>query len=144
MVFPLSDVSFLHLTVIALIQQVQSEISALTAATAGKTVFAGIDRLERLKGLPLKLLAFERFLQLHPEHVGRVTLRQLALAANERGADFVMCRAQCLALAARINAAFGEGTVVVEERNDASCQLQHRLALLSVSSFGCICAICSV
>jgi trehalose 6-phosphate synthase/phosphatase len=107
-------------------------VTSLAAATAGKTVFAGIDRLERLKGLPLKLLAFERFLQQHPEHVGRVTLRQLALAAVERGDDYVTCRAQCAALAGRINAAFGAGTVVVDERDDASCQLQHRLALLSV------------
>jgi trehalose-6-phosphate synthase len=33
---------------------------------SGKTVVAGISRLERLQGLPLKLLAIERFLREEP------------------------------------------------------------------------------
>lgn len=37
----------------------------------------GIDRLERIRGIPLKLLAFERFLQKYPEWRGKVVLMQV-------------------------------------------------------------------
>ena len=46
---------------------VQAGIAKLMQRSLNKTLFAGIDRMERLKGVPLKLLAFERFLVNHPE-----------------------------------------------------------------------------
>ena len=72
----------------------QSEMTALMARTRTRTIFAGIDRMERLKGVPLKLLAFEAFLRAHGEHVGRVSLYQISLTAKERGADYETTRLQ--------------------------------------------------
>ena len=62
--------------------------------TKDKTVFAGIDRMERLKGVPLKLLAFERFLETHPDRAGKVVLYQISVAVRERGDDYMMTSTQ--------------------------------------------------
>ena len=113
--------------------QVQLEITQLMRRTVDKVVFAGIDRMERLKGVPLKLLAFERFLEQHPEHVGKVTLYQISLTARERGADYEATRLQVQALVERVRGNFGEDSVTYEEREEVWCQLKHRLALLSVA-----------
>ena len=113
---------------------------------SGETVMiAGIDRLERLKGLPLKLLAFEQFLGEHPAWVGRVVLAQLGLQAPERGGDYKATRAEVNKLVKRINARFGGayaapaepkpgwvyGAVVYRECKEADAKLRDRLALLA-------------
>lgn len=57
--------------------QVTLEAAALRTKFQGRKVVLGIDRLERIRGIPLKLLAFERFLQKHPEWRGKVVLVQV-------------------------------------------------------------------
>jgi trehalose-phosphatase len=116
------------------------EMGNLLKLTQGKTVFAGIDRLERLKGVPLKLLAYERFLATHPEHVGRVVLYQVGLTAGERGGDYEQTCHQVQHLVRRINERFNPSRdplhdlVLYDEREEVRCQLKHRLALLSVAN----------
>ena len=48
----------------------------------GKAVMVGIDEMERLKGLSLKLLAYEQLLRTRPEFSGRVALVQVAVKAR--------------------------------------------------------------
>jgi trehalose 6-phosphate synthase/phosphatase len=43
----------------------------------------GVDRLDYTKGIPRRLLAFERLLQLHPELCGKVRLVQVAVPSRE-------------------------------------------------------------
>lgn len=44
----------------------------LAAQFAGKTVMIGVDDMDIFKGIELKLLAFERLLELHAEVCGEV------------------------------------------------------------------------
>ncbi len=46
-------------------------------------ILLGIDRLDYTKGIPRRLLAFERLLQKHPELCGRVRLVQVAVPSRE-------------------------------------------------------------
>lgn len=54
-----------------------------------RKIICGIDRLERLKGVPIKMVAIERFFQSHPEWVDKVVFLQTGVSAFERGEDYV-------------------------------------------------------
>ena len=117
---------------------VQANIAQLMQTSKQKYMFAGVDRMERLKGVPLKLLAFERFLENHPEVASTVMLYEVSLTARERGTDYENTKQQVQHLVSRINAKYsgGEGAipiVVWEEHDEANFQLKDRLALLSVA-----------
>ena len=43
----------------------------------------GVDRLDMIKGIPQKLLAFEKFLHEHPEWRDKVLLVQVSLQQHE-------------------------------------------------------------
>ena len=70
-------------------------------------VVVGLDSLERLKGLPLKLVAFELFLQEYPAWVGHVTLVQVGVFDKSRAEDCTSTQAEVEYLVRRINGRFG-------------------------------------
>ena len=45
-------------------------------------VMLGVDRLDMIKGIPQKLLAFEKFLDEHPEWADKVLLIQIAVPSR--------------------------------------------------------------
>ena len=96
-------------------------------------VIAGIDKLERLRGLPLKLLAYERYLD-DAKARGEAPdtrLVQYALASPERAADAAKVRRDCLALVDRIRERHGDASVVWREVRDVP--VEERLALLGAA-----------
>jgi trehalose 6-phosphate synthase/phosphatase len=95
----------------------------------GKIIFCAIDRLESLKGIPLKLLGVERFLNRCPEWVGKIVLVQVGISAFERGEDYVRTRTEVLALVNRVNQKW-PGTVQFQECSESEMRLQQRMALL--------------
>ena len=70
-------------------------------------VVVGLDSLERLKGLPLKLVAFERFLEENLEWVPHVRLMQFGVFDKSREADCRETQEEVEFLVRRINARFG-------------------------------------
>merc|ERR1719198_726524 len=54
-----------------------------------KVIVAGIDRLERLKGIPLKLVAIEQFIEENPEWRGKIVFIIIGISARERGDDYL-------------------------------------------------------
>ncbi|KAJ2361419.1 Trehalose-6-P synthase/phosphatase complex synthase subunit, partial [Coemansia sp. RSA 2611] len=62
--------------------EVRGRLGELERRFAGERVIVGVDRLDYIKGVPQKLLAFEHFLSAHPEHVGRVVLVQVAVPSR--------------------------------------------------------------
>lgn len=63
--------------------EVTEWVAKLTERYEGKKVIVGRDKLDWIRGVRQKLLAFEVFLNEHPEWVGKVVLIQVALATNE-------------------------------------------------------------
>jgi len=82
-----------------------SEPAAL--AEAGQRLLVGIDRLDYTKGIPRRLLAFERLLTRHPELCQQVTLLQVAVPSRTGVGAYRRFRRQVDALVGRINGKFG-------------------------------------
>ena len=66
-------------------------------------VLVGIDRLDYSKGIPRRLLAFERLLRLHPEWRERVSLIQVAVPSRGGVSAYRKARSEVDALVGRIN-----------------------------------------
>jgi trehalose 6-phosphate synthase/phosphatase len=95
----------------------------------GKVIFCAIDRLESLKGIPLKMLGLERFLRRCPEWVGKIVLIQVGISAFERGDDYVKTKKEVFELVTRLNNIW-PGTVHFQECSESEMRLQQRMALL--------------
>ena len=61
---------------------VQREIDSLQKKFGDRKVLLGIDRLDPIKGIPHKLLAFARLLETHPEYIGKVVLVQITVPSR--------------------------------------------------------------
>ena len=73
----------------------------------GIRLVVGIDRLDYSKGLPKRLLAFERLLTMHPEWLERIRLVQVAVPSREGIAAYKSVRRAVEELVGRINGRFG-------------------------------------
>ena len=67
--------------------EVQDWVDKLRERYSGKRIIVGRDKLDWIKGLRQKLLAFEVFLDEHPEWAGEVVLIQVALATTEENEE---------------------------------------------------------
>jgi len=73
-----------------------------------RSLIVGVDRLDYSKGIPERLLGFERFLEAHPDMVRKVLYLQVAPSSRGEVEAYQTLRAQVLALAGRINATWAE------------------------------------
>jgi trehalose 6-phosphate synthase len=69
-------------------------------------VGVGIDRLDYTKGIEERLRAVQRFLELHPEWIGRFTFIQIAAPTRSSIEQYQVYEARVRALVTRINAQF--------------------------------------
>jgi trehalose 6-phosphate synthase/phosphatase len=66
----------------------------------------GVDRLDYTKGLPERIQAFERLLELHPEHLERVVLLQIAEPSREQVTEYQRLKREVDELVGRVNGRF--------------------------------------
>ncbi|KAI9197114.1 glycosyltransferase family 20-domain-containing protein [Polychytrium aggregatum] len=113
--------------------EVSELIASLKEKYAGKKILIGRDKNDHVKGLRQKMLAYEKFLQLHPEWHGKVVLIQVALPTTEENEN----ETHVSDVVTRINANFGslEFSPVVYLPQDIS--FSHYVALLSIAD-GCL------
>ncbi|KAJ3415746.1 hypothetical protein HDV05_004210 [Chytridiales sp. JEL 0842] len=104
-------------------------IAALSEKYSGKQVLIGRDKNDYVKGVRQKMLAFEQFLNAHPEFHGKVVLIQVALSTTEENEN----ECQVSDVIARINSKYGtiEYSPVVYLHQDIS--FSHYLALLTIA-----------
>lgn len=69
-------------------------------------VVLGVDRLDYTKGIPERFQAFERLLELHPEHRENVTLLQLAVPSRSQVAEYRALKRDIDEMVGRINGRF--------------------------------------
>jgi trehalose 6-phosphate synthase len=82
---------------------------ATTALDGGGLIRAvGVDRLDYSKGLPQKFRAFKRLLEVHPEHVCKVQLTQIAAPTRESVGAYNSIRKELERLSGSVNGAFGD------------------------------------
>jgi trehalose 6-phosphate synthase/phosphatase len=113
------------------------ELLSLKNVFRGKVVISGIDRLERLKGIPLKLMAIDDFLDENPQWVNKVVFPFIGITANERGQDYRQTLHDVQILVKTINEkheAKARGPVIIfQEKTDREIRLAQRLAYFAAS-----------
>ena len=87
--------------------KVKEETARLKAKHEGKILVAGLDPCQRLSGIALKLLAFERLLTEYECYRDTVVMVQRALLSGSRQEDEDATSAEVRELVARVNSKFG-------------------------------------
>lgn len=103
-VYPMG-VDALGFAAVAATPSVEQEVSALRG-DANTRLLVGIDRLDYTKGIPRRLLAFERLLETHPELHGRIRLVQIGVPSREEVDAYQVLRAHAYELVGRIHGRF--------------------------------------
>jgi trehalose 6-phosphate synthase/phosphatase len=103
---------------------------------SNKIIVAGIDRLERLKGVPLKLMAIEQFMAANSQWLGKICFAIIGVSASERGQDYHQTRHDVKSRVDQLNAKYsrnGEPLVHFEERQEKDIHLEERLAFFGAA-----------
>lgn len=112
---------------------VKSHIAELRARFAGRKVMLGVDRLDMIKGIPQKLLAFEKFLEENPKWRDRVLLVQIAVPSRTDVPEYQRLTSQVHEIVGRINGHFGTLTTVPIHHLDRSLAFHELCALYAIT-----------
>lgn len=82
-------------------------IDNLQKSFAGRKIILGVDRLDYTKGIPLKLRAFERFLERNPPLRNDVLLYQVSVPSRVDVAAYQELKSEVDELVGRINGKYG-------------------------------------
>jgi trehalose 6-phosphate synthase/phosphatase len=85
---------------------VRAETASIRADARGERILLGIDRLDYTKGIPRRLLAFERLLEHEPHWRGKVRLIQVAVPSRDKVPSYQEFRRNVHELVGRINGSF--------------------------------------
>jgi trehalose 6-phosphate synthase/phosphatase len=85
---------------------VRREMETIRAEARGQKLLLGIDRLDYTKGIPRRLLAFERLLEREPRWRGQVRLLQIAVPSRDSVPSYQEFRRQVDEMVGRINGVF--------------------------------------
>ncbi len=89
-------------------QEANDQIDRLHRRSMARAHIIGVDRLDYTKGLPGRLKAFRRLLELYPENVKAATLMQIAPPSREDVAAYTDIRQELEGLSGAINGQFGD------------------------------------
>ncbi|NRA02335.1 MAG: bifunctional alpha,alpha-trehalose-phosphate synthase (UDP-forming)/trehalose-phosphatase [Myxococcales bacterium] len=80
---------------------------AAPATRAGRErIILGVDRLDYTKGIPNRLRAFERLLELHPEYREQVILLQIAVPSRSQVAEYQALKREIDEIVGHVNGRF--------------------------------------
>lgn len=88
--------------------EAEQQISTLVKRNLGRDQILGVDRLDYSKGLPDRLRAFRRLLELYPEYQKRVSLMQIAPPTREDVEAYSEIKRELEELSGNINGEFGD------------------------------------
>ncbi|KAM1805271.1 hypothetical protein ACFX12_031044 [Malus domestica] len=112
---------------------VQEHIKKMKERLAGRKVMLGVDRLDMIKGIPQKLLAFEKFLEENPTWRDKVVLLQIAVPTRTDVPEYQKLTSQVHEIVGRINGRFGTLTAVPIHHLDCSLDFHELCALYAVT-----------
>lgn len=84
------------------------DADGLRAALGERRLILGVDRLDYAKGIPERLLGFERMLERFPEWRGKVSFVQISVPSRAEVPEYAELRVRVENLVGRINGRFGE------------------------------------
>ncbi|KAG2313587.1 hypothetical protein Bca52824_025144 [Brassica carinata] len=100
---------------------------------AGRKVMLGVDRLDMIKGIPQKILAFEKFLEENANWRDKVVLLQIAVPTRTDVPEYQKLTSQVHEIVGRINGRFGTLTAVPIHHLDRSLDFYALCALYAVT-----------
>ncbi|XP_025015230.2 alpha,alpha-trehalose-phosphate synthase [UDP-forming] 1 [Ricinus communis] len=115
------------------VPQVQEHIKELKERFAGRKVMLGVDRLDMIKGIPQKILAFEKFLEENSHWRDKVVLLQIAVPTRTDVPEYQKLTSQVHEIVGRINGRFGTLTAVPIHHLDRSLDFHALCALYAVT-----------
>nr|ADO16162.1 trehalose-6-phosphate synthase [Petunia x hybrida] len=115
------------------VPQVQENIKELKDRFTGRKVMLGVDRLDMIKGIPQKILAFEKFLEENPYWRDKVVLLQIAVPTRTDVPEYQKLTSQVHEIVGRINGRFGTLTAVPIHHLDRSLDFHALCALYAVT-----------
>lgn len=117
---------------------VQEHIRELKERFAGRKVMLGVDRLDMIKGIPQKILAFEKFLEENPSWRDKVVLLQIAVPTRTDVPEYQKLTSQVHEIVGRINGRFGTLTAVPIHHLDRSLDFHALCALYAVTDIALV------
>jgi trehalose 6-phosphate synthase/phosphatase len=93
----------------------------------------GVDRLDMIKGIPQKLLAFEMFLEKNPDWREKVLLVQIAVPTRTDVHEYQRLTSQVHEIVGRINGRFGTLTFMPIHHLDRSLAFHQLCALYAIT-----------
>ncbi|KAI7728146.1 hypothetical protein M8C21_017566 [Ambrosia artemisiifolia] len=118
--------------------QVQEHMKELKERFSGRKVMLGVDRLDMIKGIPQKILAFEKFLEENPYWRDKVVLLQIAVPTRTDVPEYQKLTSQVHEIVGRINGRFGTLTTVPIHHLDRSLDFQALCALYAVTDIAIV------
>ncbi|KAK6154244.1 hypothetical protein DH2020_008492 [Rehmannia glutinosa] len=115
------------------VPKVQEHIKELKERFSGRKVMLGVDRLDMIKGIPQKILAFEKFLEENPYWRDKVVLLQIAVPTRTDVPEYQKLTSQVHEIVGRINGRFGTLTAVPIHHLDRSLDFHALCALYAVT-----------
>ena len=86
----------------------QESYATMRSGLGDRLQIVGVDRIDYSKGLPERFNAFERMLELYPEHIGEVSLLQVAPPSRSEVRAYTEIRATLEGLSGHINGRFAD------------------------------------
>ncbi|KAK9055945.1 hypothetical protein SSX86_027032 [Deinandra increscens subsp. villosa] len=118
--------------------QVKNHIKEFEGRFGGRKVMLGVDRLDMIKGIPQKLLAFENFLEENPKWHDKVVLLQIAVPTRTDVPEYQKLTCQVHEIVGRINGRFGTLTSVPIHHLDRSLDFHALCALYAITDVALI------
>ncbi|KAJ9560776.1 hypothetical protein OSB04_005936 [Centaurea solstitialis] len=118
--------------------QVQEHIKELKERFSGRKVMLGVDRLDMIKGIPQKILAFEKFLEENQYWHDKVVLLQIAVPTRTDVPEYQKLTSQVHEIVGRINGRFGTLTTVPIHHLDRSLDFQALCALYAITDIALV------
>ncbi|KAK7359163.1 hypothetical protein VNO77_01111 [Canavalia gladiata] len=113
--------------------EVQDHMKELKERFAGRKLMLGVDRLDMIKGIPQKILAFEKFLEENSHWHDKVVLLQIAVPTRTDVPEYQKLTSQVHEIVGRINGRFGTLTAVPIHHLDRSLDFHALCALYAVT-----------
>ena len=88
--------------------EVEEEVKKIRKKLGGRKIILSIDRLDYTKGIPLRLEAFDTFLEKYPEYIGKVTFVLKLVPSRTRVEHYVQLKKYIDELVGKINGKYGD------------------------------------
>ncbi|KAK1368857.1 Alpha,alpha-trehalose-phosphate synthase (UDP-forming) [Heracleum sosnowskyi] len=123
------------------LEKVRNKIKELQERFSDRKIILGVDRLDTIKGIPQKILAFEKFLEENPSWHNKVVLIQIAVPTRTDVHEYRKLTSQVHEIVGRINGKFGTLTEVPIHHLDTQLDFHTLCALYAVTDVALVASL---